>query len=94
MQAIVDGCPHLESLDTHRGFNVRLHGSIRATCLEKIKELRLPGDPTDGSLSNSVGEADGYESIDDRYDYDFDQWHICCFSGHDYHYFEDLHLPV
>ncbi|TKY71945.1 putative F-box/LRR-repeat protein 23 [Spatholobus suberectus] len=45
--AILDGCPHLESLDLRQCFNVNLGGSLGRRCAEQIKNLRLPYDPTD-----------------------------------------------
>ncbi|KAK7412557.1 hypothetical protein VNO78_04021 [Psophocarpus tetragonolobus] len=45
--AILEGCPHLESLDLRQCFNLNLGGSLGKRCAEQIKELRLPHDPTD-----------------------------------------------
>ena len=78
--AILDGCPHLESLDLRQCFNVNLAGSLGKRCAEQIKELRLPCDPTDdcpfeadvdyGSLdedSSAISDIDFLS--DDDYDY-------------------------
>ncbi|XP_061370033.1 F-box protein SKIP19-like isoform X2 [Gastrolobium bilobum] len=45
--AILDGCPHLESLDVRQCFNLNLGGSLGRRCAEQIKDFRLPYDHTD-----------------------------------------------
>ncbi|TKY71946.1 F-box protein SKIP19 [Spatholobus suberectus] len=79
--AILDGCPHLESLDLRQCFNVNLGGSLGRRCAEQIKDLRLPHDPTDdypfqaeidsGSLDGdySSGTSDIDFLSDDDYDH-------------------------
>ncbi|XP_030968810.1 F-box protein SKIP19-like [Quercus lobata] len=47
LNAILNGCPHLESLDLRRCFNVNLSGDLGKRCAERIKSLRRPDDPTD-----------------------------------------------
>lgn len=47
LQAILDGCPNLESLDLRQCFNVNLEGHLGKRCTERIKDLRRPYDPTD-----------------------------------------------
>ncbi|KAF2317847.1 hypothetical protein GH714_041163 [Hevea brasiliensis] len=47
LQAILDGCPHLESLDLRQCFNVNMDGHLGKRCIERIKDLRHPYDPTD-----------------------------------------------
>ncbi|XP_074327132.1 putative F-box/LRR-repeat protein 23, partial [Apium graveolens] len=44
LQAILDGCPHLVSLDLRRCFNINLNSSCGMLCKERIKVLRLPYD--------------------------------------------------
>ncbi|KAM4111842.1 hypothetical protein ACJW30_05G095800 [Castanea mollissima] len=46
LQAILDGCPHLESLDLRKCFNVTLSGNLGKRCAEKIKNLQHPNDST------------------------------------------------
>ena len=47
LQAILDGCPLLESLDLRQCFNLKLGGKVGRRCAEQIKELRLPHDSVD-----------------------------------------------
>ncbi|CAE6137772.1 unnamed protein product [Arabidopsis arenosa] len=46
LNVILDGCPHLEDLDVRKCFNIKLVGNLEKRCLERIKELRRPGDST------------------------------------------------
>lgn len=46
LQAILDGCPHLESLDLRQCFNVNLVGKLGKICAERIRDLRHPNDST------------------------------------------------
>ena len=46
LQAILDGCPHLESLDLRKCFNVTLSVNLGKRCAEQIKNLRHPNDST------------------------------------------------
>ncbi|XP_059436511.1 putative F-box/LRR-repeat protein 23 [Corylus avellana] len=47
LQAILDGCPHLESLDLRRCRDLTLEGNLGRRCAEQIKDLRLPHDSID-----------------------------------------------
>ncbi|KAM0883108.1 hypothetical protein ACQ4PT_031850 [Festuca glaucescens] len=44
LEAILDNCRHLESLDIRRCFNVKMDGTLRAKCAQ-ISSLRLPHEP-------------------------------------------------
>ncbi|XP_050226150.1 putative F-box/LRR-repeat protein 23 [Mercurialis annua] len=47
VQAILNGCPHLEFLDLRQCFNVNLKGKLGRRCAEQIRDVRSPNDPTD-----------------------------------------------
>ncbi|XVF68325.1 hypothetical protein PTKIN_Ptkin10aG0195800 [Pterospermum kingtungense] len=44
LQAILDGCPYLESLDLRNCYNVNLEGDLGKRCAEQIKNLKRPED--------------------------------------------------
>ena len=44
LEAILDGCPHLESLDLRRCTGLDLEGALGKRCSDRIKHLRLPSD--------------------------------------------------
>ncbi|XP_059666018.1 F-box protein SKIP19-like [Cornus florida] len=47
LQAILDGCSHLEFLDLRQCFNVVLKGDLAKRLKERIKDVRLPHDSTE-----------------------------------------------
>jgi len=65
LQAILDGCPHLESLDIRRCFNVTMAGNLGTRCAEQIKDLRRPQDSTEDYEFEA--EFNDYDSFDDDY---------------------------
>ncbi|VFQ81526.1 unnamed protein product [Cuscuta campestris] len=80
VRAIHDDCPHLESLDLRRCFNVNLEGDLDRKC-KQIKDLKRPTDPFhDYEFLNYVSHYDeDYYALDgypldysDMYDYDDD----------------------
>ncbi|KAL8461036.1 hypothetical protein ACS0TY_032498 [Phlomoides rotata] len=44
VEAILDGCPKLKSLDLRRCFCLDLHGALGKRCYEHIKDLKCPYD--------------------------------------------------
>ncbi|KAI3751366.1 hypothetical protein L2E82_22450 [Cichorium intybus] len=50
LQAILDGCGHLESLDLRQCLYIDLKGDMGKKCSEKIKCLKLPEDSLEGCL--------------------------------------------
>jgi hypothetical protein len=47
LTAILDNCPHLESLDLRHCFNVKMDDALRTKCA-RLKTLKLPHDSTEG----------------------------------------------
>jgi hypothetical protein len=69
LQAILDGCPRLESLDLCRCVNVSLAGNLGRRCAEQIKDLRHPNDSSDDyDFDNNFSYFDEY---DDRLDLEY-----------------------
>ncbi|GMJ15685.1 SKP1/ASK-Interacting protein 19 [Hibiscus trionum] len=65
LQAILDGCPRLESLDLRKCFNVRLGGNVEKRCVERVKHLRRPYDSThDYEFEAQIHYASGISCID------------------------------
>ncbi|KAM2496636.1 hypothetical protein COP2_037447 [Malus domestica] len=48
LKKILDGCPHLESLDLRHCFNLDLGGDLGRICAERIKKPLLPNDSISG----------------------------------------------
>ncbi|KAI3680976.1 hypothetical protein L6452_35756 [Arctium lappa] len=80
LQAILNGCPHLESLDVRRCFCVKLGGNLEKLCKERIKDFKFtppPSNPLDDcGFSPGVYAHEDYEFSDsdsDEFygDYDF-----------------------
>ncbi|KAK2998518.1 hypothetical protein RJ639_022674 [Escallonia herrerae] len=70
--AILDKCPHLESLDLRQCFNVSLAGDVGKRCFERIKDLKRPLDSTDGCGFDTVLLDSGKFDSDSDYDYGID----------------------
>ncbi|KAI3873941.1 hypothetical protein MKW98_001590 [Papaver atlanticum] len=47
LREILDGCPHVESLDLRQCFNLNLKGDLLKICRDRLIKLRLPNDSTD-----------------------------------------------
>ncbi|VYS61747.1 unnamed protein product [Arabidopsis thaliana] len=82
LNAILDGCPHLECLDLRQCFNINLFGDVERQFLERIKDFRCPNDVLDdynyvifsdnGSIEDEKGEEEenySYGSDDTEYGY-------------------------
>ncbi|GLT85706.1 hypothetical protein SLE2022_038870 [Rubroshorea leprosula] len=85
LQAILDGCPHLQSLDLRQCFNVILRGDLEKRCTERIKHLWRPQDSTEGFEYDTTsydfgspyedypsGPSDISLMSDDDYDYELE----------------------
>ncbi|KAK9267231.1 hypothetical protein L1049_009653 [Liquidambar formosana] len=84
LQAILDGCLHLESLDLRQCFNVNLAGDLGKRCAEQIKDLRRPYDSTDDyEFDAEIHDDDG--SFDEDYPSGFSE--IEFLSDDDYYEF-------
>ncbi|KAL6658881.1 hypothetical protein ACP70R_002921 [Stipagrostis hirtigluma subsp. patula] len=90
--AILDNCPHLQSLDIRHCFNVEMDDTVRAKCAG-IKTMRLPHDSTQDYefLVPAPVWADDTESEDD-----FDGYYMGSYSDYedvepeDYDNFDDI----
>ncbi|GAB2280786.1 hypothetical protein Dimus_015411 [Dionaea muscipula] len=69
LEALLNGCTYLESLDIRSCFHIDLSGDLGNRCVEQIKCLQRPYDPTDDY--KFVTSTD-YESDYDDYENDFD----------------------
>ncbi|GJN39465.1 hypothetical protein PR202_gb28586 [Eleusine coracana subsp. coracana] len=72
LMAVLDNCPHLESLDIRHCFNIIMDNKLRAR-FARIKMLRLPNDSTDDyqyPVCSPLGVL-GMESCSDDYGDDY-----------------------
>lgn len=87
LKAILDNCPHLESIDLRQCFNINLEGSFGKLCAERIKNLRRPLDPTDDyGFDATIQDAESFDedyasggSDSDNFSFDHDVYNS--FSG-------------
>ncbi|XP_024971853.1 F-box protein SKIP19-like [Cynara cardunculus var. scolymus] len=74
LQVILDGCPHLKSLDLRKCWSLDLKGDLGKRCSEKIKCLKLPGHSLEGSPymygNDDLDDSDFHD--DDDYDHEYD----------------------
>lgn len=84
--AILDGCPHLESLDLRHCYSIDLEGDLGTRCRQQIIDLKCPNDCTDGyEFSAQICDchpANAESDLDLSDDYDYDDY------DYDYHDFE------
>ncbi|KAK1375544.1 putative F-box/LRR-repeat protein 23 [Heracleum sosnowskyi] len=75
LQAILDGCPNLQSLDIRGCFSINLNESCGKLCKERIKNLRLPSDSMEGHKVAPTDSEDDYEDyVWDDYVGLYDHW--------------------
>ncbi|KAK0580091.1 hypothetical protein LWI29_036159 [Acer saccharum] len=86
LEAILNGCPHLKSLDLRQCFNIYLEGNLKKRCLEQIQDLRCPDDSiSDYEFDATVQDASDFGSDDyDDYDDPFGMLDIGVMSDDDY----------
>ncbi|KAL9321011.1 hypothetical protein ACSQ67_012850 [Phaseolus vulgaris] len=82
--AILDGCPHLESLDLRQCFHVKLGGSLSKRCAEQIKDLRIPYNLTEEYPFEA--EID-YGSLDEDYPYRLSDLDFLSYDHYDHYEF-------
>ncbi|KAK6150102.1 hypothetical protein DH2020_017627 [Rehmannia glutinosa] len=92
VQAILDGCPHLESLDLRQCFSADLRWELGKRCSQQIKDLRRPDDSTaDYEWDDYIydDKTADYEWGGYVYDYDY------CFEDNDDYTipFNDFEFP-
>lgn len=66
LKAILDGCPHLESLDLRQCLNINLKGVLGERCSEQIEDLRLPYDLVSDYDFLSDDDSDSDDDTDDE----------------------------
>ncbi|KAL5577320.1 hypothetical protein UlMin_019019 [Ulmus minor] len=64
LQAILDGCPHLESLDLRRCLHLNLKEGLGKKCADRVKVLQLPHESTEGSRFDFGESTDGSRSYE------------------------------
>ncbi|KAK6932113.1 hypothetical protein RJ641_001737 [Dillenia turbinata] len=91
LQAILDGCPHLEYLDLRWCFNIALPGELGRRCGERLKILRRPNDPTDDYEFHTQNQyiSDLPSDIDTSffhdYEFDYDDFFFPSFMNKDHY---------
>ncbi|CAO2842165.1 unnamed protein product [Amaranthus hypochondriacus] len=70
LKAILDNCPHIQSLDLRGCFHVTFDGNLWKRCCEQIKDMRPPYDFTD-DYNYPV-----YPTINDVYD-EYEEYCMC-----------------
>ncbi|CAI9302791.1 unnamed protein product [Lactuca saligna] len=69
LEAILNGCCHLELLDLRECFYLDLKGDLGKKCLEKIKCVKLPRDSIEGCLYYTKNDIDCKRCEEDNYFY-------------------------
>ncbi|GMH20809.1 hypothetical protein Nepgr_022651 [Nepenthes gracilis] len=90
LEAIVNGCRHLESLDLRACFHVHLAGSLGKRCTEQIKHFRQPRDSTDDYKFVTTTD---YDSDYESYDHGIDDIDFLSDDDDYYEFSADSELP-
>lgn len=105
LNAILDSCVHLESLDVRNCFNLNLKGDVEKRCAERVKNLRLPLDSTKDYEFSATAYVDGtpfgccdeselfgcgdYLDDDDDFDDDYD-YDVASYFSDDSDWYDDF----
>ncbi|KAJ0615230.1 putative F-box domain, leucine-rich repeat domain superfamily, F-box-like domain superfamily [Helianthus annuus] len=89
LQAILDGCCHLESLDLRRCTHLDLNEDLGKRCSQQIKHLKLPNQHLESSIRDLLDDQGAYSDDFDEYDaysdyYGYDDY--ADYYGHDGHF--------
>lgn len=95
LEGILDGCPHLESLDLRQCYDLDLGGDLGKRCREQIKYLRLPFDSA-SDIQQLVGGPSDWDDIDVYDDESFDGFSDCDYycDYEDYEQYDDYFSPL
>ncbi|KAL1555767.1 putative F-box/LRR-repeat protein 23 [Salvia divinorum] len=85
LEAILNGCPRLESLDLRSCYGLDLEGALGKRCSDRIKHLRLPSDSTSDIdlLIDDPEEYDGYCGLLNSGKFNVSDAFVVDFFGHD-----------
>lgn len=87
LKAILDGCPHLKSLDIRQCFNVSLAGSLERRCSQQMTHLKRPFDSTEDYGFDT--RIEDYSSSEEDYPFGFSDIDFMS-EDNDYYEFSDL----
>ncbi|CAH1445289.1 unnamed protein product [Lactuca virosa] len=82
LEAILDGCCYLESLDLRQCMYINLKGDMGKRCSENIKYLKLPEDSVEGCLYISESDMfcviceEEFTYYDDLHGIDGEDWTV------------------
>ncbi|PIA42590.1 hypothetical protein AQUCO_02000196v1 [Aquilegia coerulea] len=74
LQVILNGCPLLEYFDLRQCFCLDLKGDLLKKCVDNIRNLRLPNDPTDDYEYDAIIAGEKVEPICNESNYFYDDF--------------------
>ncbi|KAJ9560447.1 hypothetical protein OSB04_005607 [Centaurea solstitialis] len=74
LQVILDGCPHLKSLDLRKCRFLDLEGDLGKRCSQQIKCLKLPNNSLEGCQNADGYDSDLLDDSDDEFEGYFDYY--------------------
>ncbi|KAL4563521.1 hypothetical protein LXL04_027564 [Taraxacum kok-saghyz] len=73
LKAILDGCPHLESLDIRTCYNVDIHGDELKLSMERLKSFKGPNDSTENcGFHRRIFENVDSDGLPDSFFHEYD----------------------